>query len=498
MDFQNHRNERTESMAKLEHLQPRSVFHYFEEICQIPHGSGNIDQISDYLAGFARERGLEYYQDEVKNVIIIKEAAPGYENEEPILLQGHMDMVAIQRPDCPRDMTKEGLDLVVEGDWLRAEGTSLGGDDGIAVAYGLALLEAQDIPHPRLEVIITVNEETGMDGANGIDLSVCKGHTMINLDNEEEGVLLTSCAGGARVGGFLPINWEKKEGLLKKVNVTGLLGGHSGAEIDKGRANANVLLGRLTMEVRKNGDIRLVSLSGGSAANAIPAVSEATFWMAEEDAAEFERTVGKLEAVLQKEYAVKDPGVKLEMETVSKYDEIMVFSEETTERIMTILCLMPNGIHSMSAAIPGLVQTSMNLGVMKIEDDRVILEYSVRSSVDSEKESLKDKAFLLLTQMGAEAELGGDYPAWEYRAQSPLRERMAAVYEEMFGCKPAIQAIHAGLECGILSTKLPDLDCISIGPDMKDIHTPEERLSISSTERMWNYLLAVLACKNRE
>lgn len=483
-------------MGKLDQLKPAGVFRFFEEICQIPHGSGNVDQISNYLAEFARDRELEYYQDEVKNVIIIKEATAGYEMEEPVLLQGHMDMVAVKRADCAKDMKTEGLDLEVDGDWLYAVGTSLGGDDGIAVAYALAILDAKDIPHPRLEVIITVDEETGMEGANGIDLSMCKGHRMINLDNEEEGVLLTSCAGGGRIRGSLPVIREKRTGVAVKTSFAGLLGGHSGAEIDKGRANANVLLGRLMADLAQEGEFRFVNLQGGTADNAIAPASSAVIWMEEKNLPVFEKAVRKLEAVLQKEYAVNDPGIRIETE-VPQNDAWEVFDADSTRRVMTLLYLMPNGIQSMSPVIPGLVQTSINLGILETAQDCVELHYSVRSSVSSEKDAMIQKACLMLEMMGGSSETSGMYPAWEFRADSPLRERMVTVYEDMFGTSPKVEAIHAGLECGILSGKIADLDCVSIGPDMKDIHTPDERLSISSTERMWNYLLAILAKKEQ-
>lgn len=483
-------------MGKLDQLKPAGVFRFFEEICQIPHGSGNVDQISDYLAKFAIDRELEHYQDEVKNVIIIKEATEGYEAEEPVLLQGHMDMVAVKRADCTKDMRAEGLDLEVDGDWLHAVGTSLGGDDGIAVAYALAILDAKDIPHPRLEVIITVDEETGMEGANGIDLSMCKGHRMINLDNEEEGVLLTSCAGGGRIRGKLPVIRENRNGIAVKTSFVGLLGGHSGAEIDKGRANANVLLGRLMADLEQEGEFRFVNLQGGTADNAIAPASAAVIWMEEKDLSVFEKTVRKLEAVLQKEYAVNDPGIRIETEAPQN-GTWEVFDADSTRRTMTLLYLMPNGIQNMSAVIPGLVQTSINLGILETVQDCVELHYSVRSSVSSEKDAMIQKACLMLEMMGGSSETSGMYPAWEFRADSPLRERMVTVYEDMFGTSPKVEAIHAGLECGILSGKIADLDCVSIGPDMKDIHTPDERLSISSTERMWNYLLAILAKKEQ-
>lgn len=478
-------------MGKLNGQKPAEVFRFFEEISRIPRGSGNVDAISDYLKNFAESRGLFCIQDEVKNIIIIKEAAPGYEKEEPVILQGHMDMVAVKEPGCKKDMSKEGLDLAVDGDWLYAEGTSLGGDDGIAVACALALLDSDSIPHPRLEVILTVDEETGMEGAKQIDLSVCRGRRMLNLDNEEEGVLLTSCAGGARVHGKLKAEREKIRGTRLEIAFEGLLGGHSGAEIDKGRANANALLGRLMRCLSRISDVRFLSLEGGSADNAIPSASSASVVVKKEEVSGIKKAAAELESRLHREYAAADPGLTVRVNE-QEYGEWEAFSAESTKRITAILYLMPDGVQRMSADIPGLVQTSLNLGILKTEGDCVSFDYSVRSSMGSEKDMLLDKICLLLASQGAEYSVSGEYPAWEYKKDSALRDKMVRVYEKMFGKEPRVEAIHAGLECGILASGLPGLDCVSIGPDMKDIHTPKERLSISSTERVWNYILEIL------
>ena len=478
-------------MGKLDGLKPAEVFHFFEEISRIPRGSGNVEAISDYLKDFAESRGLVCVQDEVKNIIIIKEASPGYEQEEPVILQGHMDMVAVKDADCTKDMTKEGLDLRVDGDWLYAEGTSLGADDGIAVACALALLDSDSIPHPRLEVVLTVDEETGMEGANAIDLSICRGRRMLNLDYEEEGVLLTSCAGGARVHGKLAVSVERITGTRLDVYVEGLKGGHSGSEIDKGRANANVLLGRMMRSIPEEADARFLSLEGGSADNAIPSSSRADLVVKKGTASAVREALEKLAETLRREYAATDGGISIRIGE-EEDGEWEAFSGKSTEKITAILYLMPNGIQRMSADIPGLVQTSLNLGILGTEGSCVSFDYSIRSSVGSEKTVIVDRVCLLLSVLGAEYTVSGEYPAWEYRKDSALRDRMVRIYEKMFGSSPKVEAIHAGLECGILSPKLPGLDCVSIGPDMQDIHTPRERLSISSTERVWNYILEIL------
>lgn len=482
-------------MERLLQSEAKEVFRFFEEICGIPHGSGNVEAISDYLAAFARKRNLEYVQDDVKNVIIIKEAAPGYEAEEPLILQGHMDMVAVKKPGCQKDMKTEGLDLNIDGDWLYAEGTSLGGDDGIAVAFMLAILDSDTIRHPRIEALITVDEETGMDGARAIDLSVCKGRQMLNLDSEDEGIFLTSCAGGARLHGCLPVEYEKMDGCRYRISVEGLQGGHSGGEIHKERGNSNCLAGRLLYAAQKTADVRLISIEGGLADNAIPRSTQAEVVVAEEDVLAFEAAVQDFEAKVKRELAVKDPGfaVLVKKEGEGSFDAL---TKESSRRAAFLLFVLPNGVQTMSADIPGLVQTSLNLGILKLSGDNMHLDYSVRSSVGSEKEALLDKLKAVLDSQGGSSEVAGDYPAWEFKKDSALRDKMVAVYQEMYQEMPKIEAIHAGLECGILSGKLKDLDCVSIGPDMRDIHTTEEKLSIPSVERVWKYVLAVLARKD--
>lgn len=479
-------------MAVLEQLAPQAVFHYFEEICGIPHGSGNVEQISNYLADFAKERNLEYYQDELRNVIIIKGASEGYEAEEPIILQGHMDMVAVQKPGSDIDMKKEGLRLAIEGDYIYAQDTSLGGDDGIAVAYALALLDSKEVKHPRLEVVITVDEEVGMEGASGIDLSMLKGHLMLNLDSEDEGIFLAGCAGGGRVRSTLAIEREQKKGSIYRVRIGGLLGGHSGSEIHRERANSNILMGRLLKRIPENA--ALTELAGGLADNAIPRETEAEFIVEKTGQAAFEAAVKELEAELKHEFEVKDSGIFVEMKREEEAEK-QALTQESMWWAANLIFLQPNGVQAMSADIHGLVQTSLNLGILKLSGDKIILDTAVRSSVESEKRALIGRLKALSELCGAEMTVSGEYPAWEYRQDSRLRDRMVKVYEEMYGKAPKIEAIHAGLECGILAGKIKDLDCVSIGPDMKDIHTTEEMLSIPSVKSVWEFVVKVLERK---
>ena len=477
----------------LENLQPREVFTRFEELCNIPHGSGNLQQISDHIVSFARERGLEVTQDSELNVIIKAPGTAGYEDKEPVILQGHMDMVAVKNDDCDIDMKTEGLRVTTDGEYVWAEGTSLGGDDGIAVAYCLALLDSKDIPHPPLEVVITTNEETGMYGAAAIDLSGLKGKKMINIDNEEEGVFITSCAGGARVYSKVTMAKESVTGALCKVSISGLLGGHSGEMIKYGRGNANIIAGRLLKNLSKAIKVNLVSIGGGVADNAIPGTASLEFVVANDKVDEARNIVNNTLAELKGELEGKDDNIDISFDKISENEAVDAFSAASTESLAKMISIMPDGVQAMSAMVEGLVETSLNLGIIKTEGNLVTLEQSVRSSVESSKNVLIGKLLTIGELFGAEVTVSGQYPGWKYRQHSELRDHMVSVYEKMYGKKPLLQAIHAGLECGILSEKIDDLDCISIGPDMQDIHSASEKLSVKSASNVWEYLKAVLA-----
>ena len=478
-------------MSVLGHLEPKEVFGFFEEICAIPHGSGNNTHISNYLVKFAAERGLEYYQDAAENVIIIKPATPGYEKAEPVIIQGHMDMVCEKATDCTKDMASEGLDLAVDGDYVFARGTTLGGDDGIAVAMGLALLDSDDLAHPRLEVVITTDEETGMDGAAALDASVLQGRRMLNIDSEDEGIFTVSCAGGAMVKTVLPVKQEYFTGTAVTIVVDGLAGGHSGVEIHKGRGNADMLLGRVLYAAAKKTPLRIVSVEGGSKDNAIPSAAKAV--VCTEDTAALRQACAEMGAVLRAEYAVTDPGVRV---SVIDSGTGVAMDEESTRRIIAFLTCAPNGMQVMSPDIEGLVQTSLNLGVLYTEEEQVVTRFCVRSSVDSQKTMLIHRLECLAHQLGGRIEVSGVYPGWAYRQNSPLRDLMTAVFTEQYGSEPKIEALHAGLECGLFAGKIPGLDCVSFGPDLLEIHTPRERMSVSSVQRTWRFLVELLRRMN--
>ncbi|MDO5020251.1 MAG: aminoacyl-histidine dipeptidase [Lachnospiraceae bacterium] len=483
--------ERKSGMRILENLEPQNVFYYFEEICKIPHGSGHTRQISDYLKAFADEHGLYCRQDELNNIIMIKEASKGYEDHEPVLLQGHMDMVAVKDADCTIDMTKDGLQLEILGDRLTAKGTSLGGDDGIAVAFGLALLAEDQYRHPRIELILTVDEEVGMEGATGLTVDDLTAKRMINLDQEEEEIFITGCAGGARIDIRKKTETEQVKGMLCKLKISGLQGGHSGQEIDKERGNAICLMGRLLAALQEKTPVYLKEVSGGTADNAIPnevcAEIVVTEWT--EDIAAFmeEKFCG-----LKAEFAGKEDGLKCELQVGAEDALIEVCNRKDSEQWIHLLNVIPHGVIANSVKMKGLVETSLNPGILNVSAVEGMVSTSVRSSNAAAKEALINQLKSLAALCDATVGIRGDYPGWDYDPDSPLREKMVSIYEEMYGVKPQIEAIHAGLECGIFQSKILGLDCVSIGPDMQDIHTTRETLSIPSVQRVWKFLLKVL------
>ena len=469
-------------------LEPANVFGYFEKICSIPHGSRNTKKISDYLVSFAQEHGIRYIQDELNNVILFQEGTCGYEDHDPVILQGHMDMVCEKDEDCPLDMAVDGLDVTHDGESIFARGTTLGGDDGIAVAYALALLADKSIPHPPLEVIITVDEEIGMEGAAGIDLSMLKGRTLVNLDSEDEGVFTVSCAGGARGTITLPVQRRAVYGPCVRLTVEGLQGGHSGVEIHKNRANANKVMGEFLSRVQKLMPLCLTSFSGGSKDNAIPRSCQTTLIALGMHIERINDVAEQLQKEIREQYD--------EPEAVVRGDDVDAFggnalTSECTSQVIALLCSAPNGVQAWSKDIPGLVQTSLNLGVAKLGEE-MSLTFAVRSSVNQEKRDLLAELQKLAKFYEGGYSQMGDYPAWEYKADSRLRETMVSIYKKMFEKDPEVVAIHAGLECGLLSEKLPGLDCVSVGPQMHDIHTSREKLDIASTRRTWEFLLEVL------
>ncbi|MBR6902770.1 MAG: aminoacyl-histidine dipeptidase [Clostridia bacterium] len=461
-------------------LSPKRVFQIFEDICSIPHGSGNTKQISDYCVNFAKKLGLHVLSDELNNVIIKKPASIGYESHEPVVLQGHLDMVCEKEADCDFDFTKDAIKIKVSGDYVSASGTTLGGDDGIAVAIILAILEDDTIKSPPIEAIFTTDEETGMYGAAGLDTSSVTAKRFINIDSEDEGVFTVGCAGGARVDISLPLESETYSGKAYKVEISGLIGGHSGTEINKGRLNANKVLAGF---LKKLGKGTLISeISGGSKDNAIP-VNASCVVCSNAD-------IFKLASEYENENcSYEDNNLKI---TVNSVKSETAFSRKASKQIIEILSELPSGVISMSRDIEGLVETSLNLGIMRITDKAFHISLSVRSSKSAEKRKLIKRLEEISKKYNANFSPYGDYPAWGYRKNSPLRDKMIEVFKYMYGSQPKIEVIHAGLECGLFAEKIKDIDAVSIGPDLFDIHTPRERLSISSVERTYNYICNVL------
>lgn len=483
-------------MKVLSSLEPHKVFEYFEEICSIPHGSSNTKKISDYLVTFAREHDLRYIKDQSNNVIIFKDGTPGYEASAPVMLQGHMDMVCEKDKDCNIDFECDGLELVLKDGIISANGTTLGGDDGIAVAYALAILDSSDIPHPPLEAVFTVDEEIGMLGAAAIDCSPLKSKIMLNLDSEDEGYLLVSCAGGVTAASHIPVSFiPAADKTHMSINISGLLGGHSGVEIDKNRANANILFGRILYTLNKKLSFNLVSIEGGLKDNAIVKTAVAVIAVNESDIQTVKDCVSHLESLFKHEYVVSDPDIKVAAEITDSSSEAAandMMDNISTNRVIAALVNMPYGIQGMSSNIECLVESSLNLGILKTTDTEVVLSYCVRSSIASRKQEMLDKITSLTELLSGYVTLTGDYPAWEYRQDSPLRDLMKDIFTEQYGREPVIQALHAGVECGLFAGKIPDLDCVSFGPDMKDIHTTNESMDVESVKRTWEYTLEIL------
>ena len=468
----------------LAHLEPKNVLRFFEELTRIPHGSGNTAAASDWAVDFAKARGLRCRRDEKGNVVIWKDASPGYEDHPPVMLQGHLDMVCVADPGVDHDFTRDGLSLWVDGDWIKARGTTLGGDDGVAVAMAMAVLDDDAIPHPPLEAVFTVDEEVGLLGATALDCSDLRSRCLLNIDSEAEGVLTVGCAGGARCDLVRQYPAEAVSGQIWTLTVSGLPGGHSGAEIHKNIPNANRVLTRCLNHLPH---IRLISLYGGEQDNAIPSQSSARFLLPAGQTRE------ELLAVFRQELDACCQIPEAQLELSEAPGGCRALSQEDSRRTMELILAAPNGVQAMEPDLPDLVRTSLNLGILRLEEGALRLTWSVRSSAAAEKEDLVAKLQALAGSAGGALSRRGDYPAWEYRKDSPLRETMVRVFRDQYGRDPVVETIHAGLECGILSGKLPGLDAVSFGPDLVDIHTARERASISSLQRTWAYLTGVLA-----
>ncbi|MDR1017151.1 MAG: aminoacyl-histidine dipeptidase [Lachnospiraceae bacterium] len=479
-------------MSVLSNYEPKEVFKYFEELSAIPRASYDDQRASDYFVEFAKSLGLKYRQDDALNVIIWKDGTAGYENSEPVILQGHMDMVADTEPGVNHDWSKDGIDLFVEDGLIGGRGTTLGGDDAMATCMIQALLASTDIPHPPLECIITSDEEPGMIGAAALDVSDLKATKYINIDSEIEGIFIVGCCGGFEDEMSIKSVKEEVSGVKLSLSIKDYLGGHSGLEINKQRGNANKDLGRLLFKLSENIKFNLVSIEGGTAANVITKNCEAVIIVNEKDVKYVSDTTEELFAILKNEYDKDEPAFTLSCENLGNVTE-KALDKSSTEKVVTLLEAVPNGVQTYERSIEGLPETSLNIGLVRTKEDAITIRALVRTSIESKKEAMKEKLVACSKMVGATSSYSGEYPAWQIKSGSKLVEIFSKEYEKLEGKKPEVSAVHAGLEAGLMLGKNPNFDCISFGPNVTDAHSYHERLEIASMERSWKLLKAVLA-----
>ena len=473
----------------LDQLKPQKVFNFFEALSQIPRGSGNMSNIATFCENFAKERGLKFVRDAANNVVIYKDGTDGYQNSPTVILQGHLDMVCQKNDDCEIDFENDGLNLYIDGDFIKAQGTTLGADNGIAVAMILAILDSNDISHPPIEAVFTTDEEVGMIGALALDKSILKGNLMINLDSETDNLVTVSCAGGSDFKATIPLECVKNFGNKITLSLNGLQGGHSGIEIDKHRVNADILAGRILNHLKNNVEFDIISVNGGDKANAIP-----NHFIAElcvENTDDFCKIANDYIAIIKSEISDREKELNCTI-TVGDNGEYTVFNKDVKNKLLYTLLLAPNGVCEMSAAISGLVETSLNLGILQTNEKEIVMHFALRSNKQSSLTFLEEKLVAFFKNQDIPIETSGHYPPWEYRENSPLRDLYCDIYLKNFKKPVHIMAIHAGLECGVFAGEIKDFDCISIGPEMYDVHTTREKLSISSTEKLYNLLIEVL------
>lgn len=480
-------------MNILNELKPKAVFKYFEEICAIPHGSQNQEQISEYCASFAKKNNLKYIKDNANNVIIFKDGTKGYENADPIILQGHIDMVCQKDEDSTINFETDGLEIYIDGDFIKANGTTLGADNGIAVAMIMTILESDTIPHPPIEAVFTTDEEIGMIGASALDTSVLKSKKMINLDAEEGHILTVSCAGGSDFRFILPIAKKTANGTRVILQLKGLKGGHSGVEIDKGRVNASILMGRILNYLENNIPFDILTINGGTKGNAITNAN--TTEIICQDPQNLVKIANEYFGIIKAEISTREGGALLEIKTEDT-DEYTVLTDTCKEKLIYMLQTLPNGIIEMSCEIEGLVETSLNLGILETKEDHILMHIALRSNKLSALNYLEDRLTAIAKYNGCSFETGGKYQPWEFKLNSNLQKLYLETFREKFNKEPIVTAIHAGLECAVFSSQIKELDCIAMGPDMFDVHTTKEALSISSTKDIFELLCQILAkCK---
>lgn len=477
---------------KITGYKPEKLFHFFEDVCAIPRGSGHEKEISDFLVKFAEDRGLWVYQDDSYNVIIKKEGSEGAKDKDPVMLQGHIDMVCDKRAGVEHDFEKDGIDLVLKDGVLSANGTTLGADNGVAIALMMMVLDDDDIKHPPVECVFTTEEEIGLNGAQALDKSRITARTMINMDSEEEGVATISCAGGLRVQLTRKVERINAEGTIVQVKIEGLLGGHSGTDIDKERQNANILMARMVERIMNNTDGKLVSFAGGTKDNAITRECEASLIYADKTEAEnAEKLAAELAEIYTDEISAFEPDFACEI-SVEENQSAAALRDEDAKAFIGAIRLAPNGVYRRNIKMDGFVVVSSNMGVTRADQDELVIVISPRSSVASLQEDSKARFALLAETFGFEISCSGQYPGWDYKEDSKIREVFLESYRELFGKELRLEALHAGLECGLFSEAIPGLDAIAVGPTLYNVHTPDEHVPLDSFERFYELLKHVL------
>ena len=479
--------------TELSKLYPQKMWEIFANICDIPHPSKYEDKILAWLKEWAKTNGIENVQDETGNIILRKPATAGYENRMPVVLQGHIDMVPQANSDSPHNLVTDPIQpRICEDGWVRANGTTLGADNGMGCAAAMAILLDKTIEHGPIEVLVTVDEETGMTGAFGLKPGFIKGDILMNLDSEDEGELYVGCAGGMDANFEMEYNIKMTPAGMKgyEIAVTGLKGGHSGMDIVLGRANANKVLMRLLKKTMENFEISIAEINGGSLRNAIPREAFAEIAVPENKTTEFEKLIKSLSDAIAKEFSGTEPDFNIALKPIETPKEVM--GTECQRKAVNLVFAIPNGVMRMSDSMPGLVETSTNLAIVKTEKGVLSIANLMRSSVESAKEALADKMRAIAELAEVKLELTGGYPGWKPNLQSPILKTMLKVYEDKYGKTPEIKAIHAGLECGLFSLAYPHWDMISCGPTIRNPHSPDERVNIESVGKFWDFLVETL------
>lgn len=482
-------------MGVLSNIEPKEVFEHFEALSMVPRRTFRNEKISDFCMEFAKKHDLWYHQDEVGNVIIKKPGTEGYENSEPVIMQGHMDMVATKTVDSDHDFDNDPLDLFVDGDFIGAKDTTLGGDDGFALAYAMAVLSSTDIPHPPIEAVFTVDEEIGMGGANAMDVSLLEGKMFMNLDGEAEGEFIVGCAGAYICDVVVPVTRAAAKGAKVTIKIRDLLGGHSGNDIQLQRGNAHKIMGRILYVLGKDFDFVLESIDGGSGANVITQYSTAQVIIDPAKAEEFAAKVNELGMVIYNEFFGQEPGLTIRAEVLAE-EEVNAFDSDSTKKVINYVFGSPDGVRTYDRTIKGNVESSLNGGVIVTNDDEIKVSYQVRGSVESKLDSMMYELQVWCDMVGGHIEINGSYPAWAYRPDSKLRSIMINTFRLLYDKEPTVINAHSGLEGGILMGKNPDFDIVCFGPNLINVHTADERMQISSVARTWEFIKAVLkACR---